>query len=171
MSETISRGTGKWAQAGVPHKGWTCIDIEDLGEPSEVCAMCEIQEIRYVHYMQHPAYPEVLGCGCICAGRMEDDYVGARDREKSLRNATGRKKRWLERAWRVSTKGNPYINAGGYNVVVFPLTGATETGSWGFRVTNRATEDFIQSRKPYPSTDAAKLRAFDAVIWMRQRGR
>jgi hypothetical protein len=72
----------------------------------------------------------------------------------------------------VSGKGNPYINAGGYNVVVFPLTGAAaETGSWGFRVMNRATENFIQSRKPYPLADAAKLRAFDAITWMKQRGR
>lgn len=32
---------GEWAQCGVPHKGWTCVDIEDLGEPSAVCEMCE----------------------------------------------------------------------------------------------------------------------------------
>ena len=172
MSETITRGSGKWARPGVPHKGWTCVDIEDIGEPSEVCAMCEVQEIRYVHHMQHPDYPEVLGCGCICAGRMEEDYAGARAREKGLRNAAGRKRRWLDRTWSVSGKGNSYINADGYNVVVFPLTGAAvETGSWGFRVTNRETEDFIQSRKPYPSADAAKLRAFDAITWMKQRGR
>jgi hypothetical protein len=25
--------TGKWAQAGVPHKGWVCQDIEDAGAP------------------------------------------------------------------------------------------------------------------------------------------
>jgi hypothetical protein len=171
MSETGARGTGKWGQPGVPHKGWTCIDIEDLGELSEVCAMCEIQEIRYVHHMRHPSYPDVLGCGCICAGRMEEDYAGAYAREKSLRNAAGRRRRWLDRAWQLSAKGNPYINANGYRVVVFPLTGPSEVGNWGFRVTNRSTEDFIQSRKPYPSTDSAKLRAFDAIIWMQQRGR
>jgi hypothetical protein len=68
-------------------------------------------------------------------------------------------------------KGNPYINAGGYNVVVFPVAATSGIESWGFRVTNRATEDFIQSRKPCPSADAAKLRAFDAVTWMKQRGR
>ena len=55
MSETATRASGKWAQPGVPHKGWTRVDIEDLGEPSEVCAMREIQEIRYVHHMQPPA--------------------------------------------------------------------------------------------------------------------
>jgi hypothetical protein len=165
----LVRGSGKWAQPGVPHKGWVCVGIEDLEEPSEICAMCEVREIRFVHYMQHTGYPEVLGCGCICAERMEEDYVAPREREKSLRAAASRKHRWLDRAWRTSSNGNPYINASGYNVVIFPLSG--RAGAWGFRVTNRGTDDSIQSRKPYPSADAAKLTAFDAIVWMKQRGR
>ena len=170
MTETTS-GTGKWAQAGVPHKGWTCVDIEDLGEPSATCEMCESQEIRYVHYMIHPDYADQLGCGCVCAGRMEEDYEGARRRESVLRGATGRKRRWLTRQWRVSSKGNPYVNTDGYNVVVFPNQPAGTMQSWGFRVTNRVTDDSLQSRKPYPTADAAKLRAFDAILWMKERGR
>lgn len=54
---------GKWSMPGVPHKGWTCIDIEDLGAPDAVCEMCERQDIRYVHAMEHPDYPEL----CIVA--------------------------------------------------------------------------------------------------------
>jgi hypothetical protein len=27
------KGTGKWREPGVPHKGWACSHIEDLGEP------------------------------------------------------------------------------------------------------------------------------------------
>lgn len=132
--------------------------------------MCEVREIRFVHYMQHPAYADILGCGCVCAERMEEDYTAPRERERVLRNAAGRKRRWLSRAWRTSSKGNPYINADGYNVVIFPLTG-TASGNWGFRVTNRSTDDSVQSRKPYPSADSAKLKAFDAIVWMKQRGR
>ena len=30
--------TGKWIQPGVPHKGWVCVDIEDLGAPGRVAA-------------------------------------------------------------------------------------------------------------------------------------
>ncbi|GHV31592.1 hypothetical protein AGMMS4952_20620 [Spirochaetia bacterium] len=55
---------GKWSDKGVPHKGWKCIDIEDLGEPSLTCEMCESQEIRYVHYMKHPGYKDILKVGC-----------------------------------------------------------------------------------------------------------
>ena len=169
MTET-SRATGKWAQAGVPHKGWTCIDIEDLGEPSAICEMCETQEIRFVHYMTHTDYAGEIAAGCVCAGRMEEDYEGARQREAVLRSAAGKKRRWLDRKWKVSRAGNPYINANGYNVVVFS-TGTQVRPSWGFRVVNRQTENQLTSRKPYPTEDAAKLRAFDAIIWMQDHGR
>lgn len=166
MTETI-RATGKWPQSSVPDKGWVCVDIEDLGEPSATCEMCETQEIRYVHYMEHPDYSTQLGCGCVCAGRMEEDYEGAQRRELILRNAGGRRKRWLSRAWRVSGKGNAYLNVDGYNIVVYPISSSI----WGFRVTNRATSDAIQSGRAHASQDAAKLRAFDAMVWMRDRGR
>lgn len=51
----------------MPHRG-LCADIDDLGEPSQVCEMCEGVDIRYVHFMQHQDYPEILGVGC-CAWR------------------------------------------------------------------------------------------------------
>ena len=153
MNET-TRATGKWSQAGVPHKGWSCIDIEDLGEPSAICEMCETQDIRYVHTMTHPDYPGQLGCGCVCAGRMEENYEGARQREKIVRNAASRKRRWLSRDWRVSGKGNPYLNTDGYNVVIYPSRSNSGQQIWGFRVTNRATDGFLQSRKPCPTCRA-----------------
>ena len=81
MGET--RGSGKWGRPGVPQKGWTCVGIEDLEEPSAVCEMCETQEIRYVHYMEHSHYPDQLGVGCVCAGHMEEDYEGARRRDRT----------------------------------------------------------------------------------------
>ena len=163
------RSSGKWSLPGVPHKGWTCVDIEDLGEPSAICEMCETQEIRYVHSMTHPNYAEQLGCGCICAGHMEGDYEGARQREQVLRNAASRKSRWLGRKWKISSKGNPYINSDGYNVVVYPNGRGTTNASWGFRVRHRETGESLQSRKPYSSEDAAKLRSFDAIVWMKER--
>jgi hypothetical protein len=153
----IARQTGKWSQAGVPHKGWTCTDIEDLGEPSATCEMCETQEIRYVHHMEHSNY----------TGIRSPDYEGAQRRELVLRNASGRRKRWFSRPWRVSGKGNAYLNVDGYNIVVY----ATSSSIWGFRVTNRATADAIQSRRPHASEDAAKLRAFDDMLRMKDGGR
>lgn len=71
---------GKWSIPGVPHKGWTCTSVEDLGAPDETCEVCETRDIRYVHHMQHPDYPESLAVGCICADHMENDYEGPRSR-------------------------------------------------------------------------------------------
>jgi hypothetical protein len=62
LSEDTAVATqrGKWSQVGVPHKGWRCIDVEDLGSPNQVCQMCESREIRFVHRMEHDDYPEIL---------------------------------------------------------------------------------------------------------------
>jgi hypothetical protein len=60
---------GKWSEPGVPHKGWVCLGVDDLG-PGELmtCQMCMVAQIRYVHAMVHDDYPEKLLCGCVCAG-------------------------------------------------------------------------------------------------------
>jgi hypothetical protein len=167
----IPRTSGKWSRVGIPHKGWICVGVEDLEDSLEICEMCETQEIRYVHFMEHPDYPERLGCGCVCAGRMEENYEGARHRETILRNASMRKRRWLTRDWRISAKGNLFLNTDGYNIVVFLKMIKNGKKIWGFRITNRESNDSIQSQKPYPSEDSAKLRAFDAMIWMKEQGR
>jgi hypothetical protein len=159
-------GSGKWSQLGVPHKGWTCTGIEDLDEPNAVCEMCEVQEIRYVHYMQHPDYPHALGVGCVCAEHMEDDYEGPRRREQALKNAASRRKRWLSRAWRVSAKGNDYLNADGFTVTIFP-----QENQWGGVLINRQTDEKYFSERQYPTKDAAKLAAFDALIFLKDRKR
>ncbi|MBO1518817.1 hypothetical protein J3U76_04035, partial [Oceanisphaera sp. DM8] len=80
----VAARRGKWSRSGVPHRGWHCVDIEDLGSPQVECGMCESQSIRYVHHMEHPAYPEVLEVGCVCAGHMEEDVAAARTREASM---------------------------------------------------------------------------------------
>ena len=122
---------GKWSQPGVPHKGWRCVSVDDLGAPDAICAMCEMQEIRYVHYMQHSSFHEILGVGCVCAARLEDDYDAPDQRERALRNAAQRRSRWLDRNWQTSARGNPYLNTDGLNITVFqrsPTLG--ELGSW-----------------------------------------
>ena len=64
-------GRGKWSTGNVPHKGWACVGVEDLGEPGQICEMCETQDIRYIHYMEHPEYSHILEVGCVCAENME----------------------------------------------------------------------------------------------------
>jgi hypothetical protein len=30
--EYFRNNKGKWSQKGIPHTGWKCVDIEDMGE-------------------------------------------------------------------------------------------------------------------------------------------
>lgn len=100
---------GKWSEAGVPKKGWSCVGIEDLGEPSQLCEMCESVTIRYVQYMEPDQTTESLAVGCVCAEHMEEDYVRPKERERGLRSLAKRRKTWTERSWKRSAKGNDYI--------------------------------------------------------------
>lgn len=160
MSETraIAQGRGKWSAPGVPHRGWMCVGMEDLGRPVGTCEMCEAQLIRYAHQMEHPDFPGTLTVGCVCAGHMEGDLEGARARDRTLTLRAGRRRRWLTRKWRVSDRGNEWIKADGYHVVVYPR------GS-GWAATVREVEgDFERaSTRYYATSDEVKLAAFDVI--------
>jgi hypothetical protein len=151
--------TGMWTQPGVPHKGWTCVDIEDVGSPDHVCEMCEVQDVRYVHVMEHANYGETLRVGCICAGHMEENLVGARLREDAFKASRSRRDRWLSRSWRTSRAGNQYLNTDGFNVVVYPVS-----NGFGARIEQRETEWGRMSKRRYATEEHAKLAAFDAMI-------
>jgi hypothetical protein len=149
---------GKWSQAGVPHRGWICVEIEDLGKPQKKCEMCESQTIRYVHHMEHPDYAEILAVGCVCAGHMEGDLVGARVRDSAMQSRAGKRKRWVTRKWRISANGNPCIRADGFRVTVYKRRN-------GWRATVSAEDNSLvrHSRKAYQSVNRAKLAAFDFI--------
>lgn len=154
---------GKWSHSGVPHKGWTCSGIEDLGEPSATCEMCESVEIRYVHYMEHPEFPETLGVGCVCAEHMEEDYAAPRAREKRLRAAARRRSTWSRRQWRISYAGNLYLNTDGYNLTVYPV--ADRTRGWKVTVSHRLSGARQEGRRLYASIESAKKAGLDALLW------
>jgi hypothetical protein len=156
--------SGKWSQPDVPHKGWECVGFEDLEEPSEICEMCEVQEIRYVHEMAHRDYPRILRCGCICASNMELDYTAAYRREVQAKNQASRRSRWLTRRWKVSSRGNEYLNANGFNIVIF-----RQGSIWKALVSEVDGPNKRVSQRDYASPDAAKLAAFDVLPLLRER--
>ena len=124
--------------------------------------MCETQDIRYVHYMEHDNYPEVLGVGSVCAGRMEEDYTAPRQREQRAKSSATRQSRWMNATWRKSRKGNPYLNRNGFNVVLYP------TGNrWAFRIELRDSGR-SWSKTGYATLEGAKLAAFHRYEDLRQ---
>jgi hypothetical protein len=158
---------GKWSQQGVPHRGWRCVGVDDLGDPeAATCEMCESQSIRYAHMMEHDNYAEVLSVGCVCAEKMSGDYVNPKRREQALKSSAGRRRRWLDRAWRTSAQGNAFLNTDGFNITIF----LQADGKWSGRILDRTTDDSVTARKVYPTENAAKLAAFDGMIFIKARG-
>ena len=90
-------GSRRW-RSDVPHRGWTCIIIDDTGHAEANCEICRRERVRYVHVMKHEDHPDQLRCGCVCAGHMESDPAAARDREKSLKRKLKADARWPDRA-------------------------------------------------------------------------
>jgi len=156
--DLVSSKRGKWSAAGVPHKGWICVEIEDLASPSAECEMCESQTIRYAHHMKHPDHPEVLRVGCVCAGHMEGDLAASRAREASMKSRAAKRKRWTSRRWRVSAKGNPNIKADGNRVTVYP-----RGGGWAFTVAALDDSNIRHSPRNFKTINEAKLAAFDHI--------
>lgn len=158
---------GKWSQSGVPHRGWSCVGIEDLGEPVELCEMCESMDIRYVHSMQHPDYKGILGVGCICAEHMEGDYTTPRLREKRLKSAARRRISWPKRIWSLSHLGNLYLNIEGYNLAVY-RQGGSDT-AWRIAVTHRDSGRRQEGKRIYASAEQAQAASLDALLWAKDR--
>lgn len=161
-----SRGLGKWGQKGVPRKGWEWVGSEDLGDDRQTCEMCEFAEIRYVHFARHDNYPETLEVGCVCIEHMTEDYTGPRRHEKSMRNSARRRANFPDRKqWRTSRNGNPHIDLDGHHVVITP-----RGGGWAVSINPPGCPgEWIGGRKVYANERAAKLGAFDGVMWLKER--
>ena len=157
--------TGKMEPGWRAAQGWICVSVEDLRAPNAVCEMCETREIRYVHHMKHTTYGEVLGVGCVCAGNMENDYEGPRRREQVLRNEEQRRRHWLSRKWKISAKGNAYLNTDGLNITVFQKNIETVGEP---RIEDRTTDQSVPSKRKYKTEDEAKLAAFDKMIFLKK---
>ena len=145
-----------WNQPGVPHKGWRCIDVEDLGAADDTCEMCGNHPLRYIHTMEHDDH-DPLRVGCVCAEKMATDY-DAKAAETKLKNKAGVRSRWLGRQWRTSRKGNPYLRIDGLVIGVSPSFG----GRWRYWITKQGGTDLYEnSPTSYETEDQAKLALFE----------
>ncbi|ANL87872.1 hypothetical protein [Rhizobium phaseoli] len=91
---------------------------------------------------------------------MEDGYVKPKEREHTMKRLAQRRKSWPERAWKTSSKGNPYINTEGFNLTIFPR----EQG-FAVSVLRRATERKQVGNKDFPTQLEAKNAALMALLW------
>jgi len=152
--------SGRWDQPGVPHRGWSFVMMEDAEDAACTCEMCGNERVRYIHLMSHPAY-QSLRVGRVCAEKMQNDYVGPRQREQEFKRrlrakvgAKDRAQRFLEIAgnsWWEDQKLKWYgvVRGKGYFVTVFP-----RSKGWNFRVGRRGKEGEFGD-KSYGDYDSA----------------
>ena len=101
----------RWDNPDIPHKGWECAEVIDLGEGEEnhePCQMCGNENVRYAHMMIHPDYLGALQVGCICAEKMTEDYVNPRKNQNAVKNMTIRQKNFNRREWNYNPRKNSY---------------------------------------------------------------
>lgn len=145
----------RWDRKGMPHKGWTHLDVVDVlagdGDYAE-CDMCGKTKIRWLHIVDHPEVAEPAGVGCDCAEKLTDDYANPQEREQRAKSRSGARSRWLARkGWKAAGRtGNPWIKYKGMHIVVYRY-GA----GWRFRL------DGIEHLESFATENAAKFGAFD----------
>lgn len=143
-----------WSQPGIPHKGWTCIDLEDLEDLVGACAMCGTT-IRFVHHMVHADVSCAVEAGCVCAGKMEENLRAARQRERKALNRAERRKRWTTRRWKRSWAGNERLSYRGFVLGVYRRKDRPDC--WKARING------LFGGREYPSAEAAKRALFDLL--------
>lgn len=141
--------TNLWKRNDVPHEGWECTGIVDLGAPVGICRMCGHQIIRYVHIMKHPNYHRTIGAGCVCAGRMEGDVERARARETAFKNRQSRRDTFLHLPRKRSRNGHEYIKYHGEIITL--LEDKYKKGQWKTAFRNGYSASFATKEEALAS--------------------
>lgn len=116
-----------WNKPGIPHKGWSLIDVIDVREGGqdeddtdyESCMMCGKEKIRFVHILEHSEVKEEFRVGCVCAEKMTNDYHNPKRLENDLRNKASRRTNWVNKEWKYSKNGNQYLNKDGHHFLIY----------------------------------------------------
>jgi hypothetical protein len=156
---------GLWSEPGVPHIGWVCETIYDNEYPTHVCQMCLKQQVRYVHVMSHVDHPVDLYVGCVCSGRMSEDYRAAKEREANLKKKGRANNKWVRSGWKKSQKGFIYKNSGKYNYTIVAGNG----GGYTYLVRDRGVEKSFRYSANFEDPQQAMKASFEAFLILNNR--
>lgn len=152
----------QWDKPNIPHKGWYCIGMEDLGEfvedgdiEYESCEMCGKERIRYVHIMKHDEYG-VLRVGCSCASKMEEDYSNPKKRDDDFRKRATRRTNFMKQDWRQRENGNYTLRYKGDTITIMKSRYGTNYG-----VIFNGDQIWDYNGKRNMDLDTSKRAAFD----------
>jgi hypothetical protein len=96
-----------WNNQGLPHKGWSCINVIDTGHATSKCEMCGNSTVRYLHYLEHAEFERQLKVGSECSEKLSENYSTASSVEDYIKRYPKKKAMWSSK-WKVSNKGNHY---------------------------------------------------------------
>ena len=146
----------RWDQPGIPHRGWTYIDVEDVFPVLEECEMCGYPELRYVHILRHPEYGTIR-VGCVCAKALLQGYADPAAREKTLKNRGKRLETFCKREWTYKPDtGNFTLR---YKGVFLTLMKSRYGPGWGIICRGRSC--WAYQGQPIRGWNSAKRAAFD----------
>lgn len=160
LSELKKNSKNLWKQEDVPHSGWKCVGVDDLGAPAGICEMCGYQIIRYAHMMEHPSYHPIVA-GCVCAGRMEGDIEAAKKRENEFKNRQARRVGFFKRKWKHSVKGNEYLKVDEHVIVLYKTPNTSSP--WKYSIDMR----FGNNR--YTTREQCMAAAFESLESLREK--
>lgn len=157
-----------WKQQGIPHKGWTLVNVIDVREDGqeewetdyETCMMCGNEKIRYVHVVEHPEVNEEFRVGCTCAEKMTSDYLNPGKREKELRNRANRRVNWTKRKWKRSLNGSHYLTIDDTRVLIYR---DKKTNKYKVKVGDTF------GKKSFDSLEKAKIAAFNGLEYLKEK--
>lgn len=159
-----------WKGQGIPHKGWTLVDVIDIREEGqseldtnyETCMMCGNEKIRYVHIVIHPEVTEEFTVGCTCAEKMTNDYINPERRERELRNRANRRVNWRKKDWKISRNGNYFLNIEERHLLIYQ-----DKKSNKYKV--KIGERF--GKKTFDTLEKAKIAAFNGMEYLKEKGK
>lgn len=97
-----------WNRQGLPHKGWSCVNVVDSGHASSKCEMCGNSNLRYIHFLEHDEYDGQLKVGGECSQKLAENYSTASSVEEYTRRYPKEQAKWPSK-WKTSRKGNIYF--------------------------------------------------------------
>ena len=160
--------SGKWLDDGFPKIGWKFAGIKAYDAEGGLCQMCGHAKRRFLHLMTNDQVPEVLEIGLQCAELLEQDWYRPAKRERRYQDDLRVGKDWPSKRWKLSSRGNPYVNVREFNITIWDKGGA------GFGVTIKLQNKFdgsfeINGKKLYQTIEEAKAGALDAFLYARRK--
>lgn len=165
MLQKLRRDFWMSEQYQLPDYGWRTAGASRVKDGyGRACGYCQEELGRYQVYLCHDAVANVVNVDRTCAKRLtgEPDWVDRDIREAQYLWRI--KATWSRRKWKRSSTGNAFINVSGYNVAIF------EKGRrFGLIIRNTQTKQRQVGRMFYPTVEAAKRGALNAILWARTR--